>query len=69
MYKELTLESVVSIEYAIKMYRAITGACANGTKYFVERQKALKEEYSIGELIELTDGQYGSDNFRSFFIK
>lgn len=69
IYKELSLDSIVTLEYAIKMYRAITGACAKGTRYFVESQETTKEKYSIKELIDLTNGQYGNEKFKNFFNK
>jgi len=69
IYKDLTLDSVKSFEEVIKMYRAITGACAKGTRHFVESLKEVKTEYSIREVIEITQGQYNSDKFKMFFVK
>ena len=66
-YKNLSLNSIVSKEDAIKMYRIITGACEFGTRHFVENLKEVKKEYSIAELIDLTCGQYGSEVFKEFF--
>nr|DAE46854.1 MAG TPA: hypothetical protein [Caudoviricetes sp.] len=68
-YKGLKLDDVVSKEDAIKMYRVITGACEFGTKNFVNSLEKVKSKYSIRELIELTDGRYGSDRFKEFFNK
>ena len=68
-YKEYTLDTIVSKEEAIKMYRAITGACEAGTRYFVENLPKVKKKYSVAEIIELTNGQYNSDVFRNFFEK
>ena len=66
-YDNYTKESVVSFEEAIKMYRAITGACEAGTRYFVESLDKVKKEYSIAEIIEITQGQYGYEEFKDFF--
>ena len=66
-YKNLTLDSEVTFEEAVKMYRVITGACEAGTKYFVSQLSKVKKKYSITEIINLTDGQYGSDSFKKFF--
>jgi hypothetical protein len=67
-YKALTLDSVVDRDYAISMYRAITGACARGTQMFVESLgDSVKDEYTIAEIIELTHGRYGSEKFKAFF--
>lgn len=46
---------------------AITGACEAGTKHFVGGLKELKPRYTIAEIIELTDGQFGATDFRNFF--
>ena len=67
IYENYTKESVVSFEEAIKMYRAITGACEAGTRYFVKSLDKVKKEYSIAEIIEITKGQYGSEEFKNFF--
>ena len=66
-YKDLTLDSVLSKEEAIKCYMTITGACISGTKYFVDRLKDDRKELSVEEIINLTQGQYGHDKFKDFF--
>ena len=68
MYKDLTLDSILSKDECIRMYRVITGACENGTKYFVSKQEPIKikNSYTIKELIELTEGQYGNDKLVQF---
>ena len=68
VYKNLTLDSVLSKEECIKAYRTITGACESGTKYFVENQKKVKKNYSIKEIIEATKGQFGNEQFKQFFL-
>ena len=67
-YENLTIDDILSKEECIKMYRAITGACEYGTRSFVEQQKT-KKEYSIKEIIELTQGQFGNETFTKFFNK
>jgi hypothetical protein len=68
-YEGLTLESILTFENAIECYRIITGACSFGTKNFVNSKlERRKSEYSIKEIIELTDGEYGSKTFKEFFI-
>ena len=66
-YENYTKDTIVSFEEAIKMYRAITGACEAGTKHFVSGLKELKPRYTIAEIIELTEGQFGSTDFKNFF--
>jgi len=67
-YDNYTLETEVTKEEAIKMYRSITGACEGGTKYFVEQNEdKLKDKFNIKELIDLTKGQFGNTKFKEFF--
>ena len=67
-YEGLTLDSELSYEEAIICYRVITGACSFGTKDFIEnRLPKKKETYTIGEIIELTNGEFGNDNFKAYF--
>ena len=68
-YEDLSLDSVVTKEEAIQMYRAITGACEAGTKHFVGGLKKLKPRYTIAEIIELTEGQFGATDFKNFFAE
>ena len=71
-YKAMTLDTVLSFEEAIECYRVITGACAFGTKNFIENvlsAKDRKDSYTIREMIALTEGQYRSDKFADFFKK
>ena len=70
-YEGLTLDSEVSYEDAVIMYRIITGACSAGTNEFLSRMKPeqIKDKYKISEICEITDGAYGSDVFRKFFRK
>jgi hypothetical protein len=66
-YKKYTLDTVVTTEEAITMYRIITGACRLGTEAFVSGLRDVKEKYSIRDVIELTAGQYGAEVFKKFF--
>jgi hypothetical protein len=49
-------------------YRCITGACSGGVSHFLKSIKE-KQEYKIGEIIDLTKGEYGNTVFTSFFKK
>ena len=67
-YKELTLDSVISKEEAIIMYRSITGACAYGTKMFVD-SKETKEQYFDNCCFSVTiykDADYYTESDRKF---
>ena len=67
MYKDYTLETVVTFEEAIKMYRVITGACEAGTRNFIEGLSKKKKKYTVAEIISETKGQYGNETFKEFF--
>jgi uncharacterized protein (DUF2345 family) len=67
-YEDMTLDSEITFEEAIAMYRSITGACSDGCKYFVEQNPDLKKDkYTIAELIKLTNGQYQNEKLKEFF--
>ena len=68
-YKNLNLDSILSYEEAIECYRVITGACAAGTRGFIENKLSVKKDsYTISEIIKLTDGEYGNNEFKKFFM-
>ena len=71
VYESLTLDSELAFEECIQCYRVITGACAAGTRNYVENRlpKPHKEKYTVREMIELTDGEYNSDKLKEFFKK
>ena len=66
-YRDLSLDTEMSVDELKTMYRIITGACRQGTDYFVEGLGKLKEKYAISEVIELTKGQYNAKTFENFF--
>ena len=67
-YKGLKLSDKLSFEDAIVCYRVITGACSFGTKDFVTtRLKKRQKEYTIAQMIEVTEGEYGNKIFSEFF--
>ena len=66
-YKGLPLDTEMTVDEAVTMYRIITGACRQGSEAFVDGLKDRKEKYTIRECIELTRGQYGAERFAKFF--
>ena len=68
-YKDMNLDTIVTFEEMIKIYRTITGACGFGCKDFIKSNKVKKQDYSIHEIIDLTQNQYGSNKFKEFFKK
>lgn len=66
-YKDLTLDTELTRDEMITMYRIITGACRQGTDSFVNSLRELKDKYTIRSAIEITRGQYNSERFAEFF--
>lgn len=66
-YRGISLDDSFTVEELKRMYRVITGACEAGTESFVNSLKDLKDKYTVREVIEMTDGQYGAEQFRVFF--
>src|SRR3990167_2807834 len=65
-FKSWTLDKAVSKSDAILAYRSITGACAKGTRLWLEQHKT-PDSLTVKAIIELTAGAYGADTFKSFF--
>ena len=70
-YESLSLDSELSFKDAITCYRVITGACSFGTRDFIENRlgENKNDKYTINEIIDLTEGEYGNEDFREFFCK
>ena len=66
-YKGMSLDTELTVEEAVTMYRVITGACRQGSESFVNGIKDRKERYTIRECIEMTKGQYNAERFAEFF--
>jgi len=68
-YRTWTLDTSVTKQQAIQSYMAITGACATGTRHFVETTFGDKvpARTTVRNVIEMTAGQYGSDVYKKFF--
>ena len=66
-FKDLSLKSVLSFKDAVGCYRVVTGACSFGTKDFVKTNNIEERNYSIKEIIKLTEGQFGNERFKNFF--
>jgi hypothetical protein len=68
-YEKLNSLHTFSLGEAIECYRVITGACEGGVRNFMERKEIdkIKDNYSIQEIITLTEGDYGSKEFKEFF--
>jgi hypothetical protein len=65
-FKKWELDTKVSPEDAIQAYRVITGACEFGVRQFVEGKK-IPKGLTVKKVIEMTQEQYGSAQFASFF--
>ena len=71
VYKNMSLDDTLTYEEAIAAYRTITGACAAGTRDYIENRlpKPHKEKYTVQEMITLTGKEYGGKKFSEFFKK
>ena len=71
VYRSMSLNDTITYEEAIAAYRTITGACAAGTRDFIENRlpKPHKDKYTIQEIIALTEKEYGGKKFSEFFKK
>jgi hypothetical protein len=68
-YRSLSLESELTYEEAVMMYRVITGACRYGVNQFIEENSIEEKNYTVGEILELTHGQYGHEKLKDFFME
>jgi len=66
-YDGVKLDNKFTVPELIEMYRVITGACEYGVKEFVKSQSKMKKKYSVEEIIDLTAGNYGHEQFKEFF--
>lgn len=66
-YRELSEDSVLTFEEAVKMYCSVTGACSQGVRRFIESMKIEKKNYTIREIFNLSTGQVGNDKLVKFF--
>lgn len=67
-YVGLKLDSKLSFQEAVTMYRVVTGACEFGVKQFVENYGIEKRTYSVAEIVELTVGHYGHSTLTEFLM-
>ena len=68
-YEGWDISRKITKREAIESYRVITGACESGVRQFVEGIGKLKSRYTVREIIELTKGQFGHDEYSAFFSK
>jgi len=68
-YEKWTLKTRITKKQAIESYRVITGACEAGVRHFVESnsRECGKQKYTVQEVIKITKGQYGNENYASYF--
>jgi len=69
-YSSVTAETKFSFEEAVAFYRAVTRACSLGVKNFVESKGlSTDKSYTVGEMLELVEGEYGGDRFNEFLTE
>ena len=69
-FKGVKLTDKLTFKEAIDCYRVITGACSFGVKDFVKRKNINKrKKYSIQDIKNLTEKEFGNAKFQEFFVK
>jgi hypothetical protein len=63
----LKLTDVLPFEKCIQLYRVTTGACSFGVRNFIESHGIEDRSYTVSEILEKTNGQYGSESLSTFF--
>jgi len=48
-------------------YRLLTGACRMGIKKFKQQHNITENELPLKKVLEIIEGEYGSEDFRGFF--
>jgi len=66
-YEKIKVTDSFPVTDFIEMYRVITGACEYGVRSFIESQPKVKKKYTVQEIIDLTSGHYGHNEFKQFF--
>jgi hypothetical protein len=66
-FKGWKLSQTVTKRDAIRAYRVITGACEGGVRSWLE-QRTAPEKITVEEIITLTKGAYGAEEFKNFFL-
>jgi len=62
-YRNMPKDTVKSPYEWATVYRIITGACQEGTQYFMDSKGKLKKSYTLAEILEQTRGAFGHDRF------
>jgi len=65
-YRNLTRESILTFEEAVMMYRVVTGSCQYGVNRFLANNKIEKRNYTVAEILSLTNGHYGHERLVEF---
>jgi hypothetical protein len=62
-YRNMPMHTAKTPSKWALIYRMVTGACQYGTAQFIETRRDLKKEYTLAEILTLTEGQFGHDRF------
>ncbi len=65
-YENIDIDEKIPFANCIEMYRVITGACATGTKNFIEQKGIKQTKYSPKSIALLTKWAYGNSDFCNF---
>ena len=65
-YKNLTPDTVLTIDEAISAYHVITGSCIAGINHFIDENGITNESLSVNEIIKMTENAYRGNVFKEF---
>jgi hypothetical protein len=63
-FRDMSLDTRKTPSEWAFVYRMVTGACRLGTADFMSRKGALKDSYTLAEILAETRGAYGHDRFK-----
>ena len=64
-YRDMPLETVKTPSEWALIYRAVTGACQFGTREFIKSKGAMKDSYTLADILHETRGAFGHETFKS----
>lgn len=64
IYRNMPADTVKTPQEWAFIYRMCTGACKSGVKHFMSSKGDLKENYTLAEIIEQTQGAFGHEKFK-----
>ena len=57
----------MKLEELVSIYRVVTGSCGMGVNDFIESNNIEDKKYTINEMIDITDKQYGNQQLKEYY--